>query len=124
MTRNEKNRARQNTLLLCMLPMSFVVHAQKQSITVPVAGNSWVTAKVGNERVGNSGWVNWEQPGTIFSTYVCVNQQGTLHIAATIEVPSGISSIICTLGKKTITTKLEAGKKENSLGEFAVSDSG
>lgn len=124
MNRGMKSINKKYVFLLSMLVVSFVVHAQNQSISVPLAGNSWVSTKVGNERVNNNGWVNWEKSGAIFSTYVYVKQKGTLHIAATIEVPSVISSVNCTVGKKTVTTKLEAGKKEYKLGEFAVNDSG
>lgn len=124
MNRVMKSINKKYVFLVSMLVLSFVVHAQNQSITVPLAGNSWVSTKVGNERVNNNGWVNWEQAGTTFSTYVYVKQKGTLHIAATVEVPSGISSINCTVGKKTTTTKVEAGKREYSFGEFALSDSG
>ncbi|NCU03419.1 MAG: DUF5077 domain-containing protein, partial [Chitinophagaceae bacterium] len=64
--------------LLCAVTTATSLFAQEKQLTVPLGGNSWVTTKAGNERVTNSGWVNWQQPGTVFSTFIHVHQPGTL----------------------------------------------
>nr|WP_294902365.1 DUF3472 domain-containing protein [uncultured Lacibacter sp.] len=109
--------------LLCAVIIATSLCAQEKELTVPLGGNSWVTTKAGNERVTNSGWVNWQQPGTVFSTFIHVHQPGTLIISAVMDVPAGKTIISCTVnGQKKLTTAEAVGKIQ--LGSFVIKDTG
>ncbi|TWI81338.1 uncharacterized protein DUF5077 [Lacibacter cauensis] len=109
--------------LISMLMLPVAVLAQ-QEITVPLGGNSWVTAKAGSEKVTNNGWMNWQHADAVYSTYVYVRKKGTMEVAAAIAVPEGRSVIQCTVNGKAVTTSLEGTSKRYSLGQFAIADSG
>lgn len=110
--------------LLCAVIMATTLFAQEKELTVPLGGNSWVTTKAGNERVTNNGWVNWQQAGTVFSTFIHVKQTGTITIAATMDVPVNKTVISCTVnGQKKVTTT-EGSSKKQGLGSFVIKDSG
>jgi hypothetical protein len=110
--------------LLCILLLPFTSLAQTPEVTVPVGGNSWVTANGGGEHVTNIGWVNWNQAGAIFSTYVFVKQKGKLIVAAGITLPSGRNEIKCTVAGVSDTASIVEGERRYVLGKFSVNDSG
>lgn len=76
------------------LGVTFIANAQTntQSLSVPLGGNSWVASK-GKEKVANKGWQNWEQQDAVWSTYIKVQQKGTLQVNALLSIPEGTSQV-------------------------------
>ena len=97
------------------------------SVSIPVGGNSFITssAKGAKERVTDSGWVNWTDPKTVFSTFVKVRHGGTLNVFATIGVPKGKSSIYCVVNDEGMVVNAEGNDaKEYEVGSWTIADSG
>src|SRR5881394_256714 len=110
------------------LSFSFAItqfaHAQEvnNKMTVPLGGNSWVstTTKNNNEVVTDSGWINWQNTATVFSTYINLAKTGTLKMSAIINVPVGRSTIQCTIGGITKSFIAEGDEKEYEMGEWNI----
>jgi len=114
--------------LLFSFAITQFVHAQEvnNKMTVPLGGNSWVsaTAKNNSEVVTDSGWINWQNKATVFSTYINLAKTGTLKISAIINVPVGKSTIQCTIGGITKSFIAEGNEKEYEIGEWNILQTG
>jgi len=101
--------------------------ADKEKITVPLGGNSWITAKApnGNEKVTNDGWQNWQHANTIWSTYIKLQKAGTLKIAAVLNIPKGESKLQWTIAGKSKTVIVSGSSgKEYEIGEWDITEPG
>ncbi|MES2645841.1 MAG: DUF3472 domain-containing protein [Bacteroidota bacterium] len=101
-------------------------YSQANLYTVPLGGNSWVTKTVpgGKEAVTDTGWINWRNPGAVFSTYVYIDKPGLLSISSNIIVPSGKSKIKCILNGKTFIKEITAKKVKYHLGDWNITKLG
>lgn len=81
-----------------------IFHSYAQEIHVPLSGNAWET-------------------NNVISTYVFLHKPGTVEVNANINVSSK-QKLICTIGKQTKQTTVQAGKKTSSLGKFNITDTG
>lgn len=113
-----------SALLLCIAAFLFSVPGQK--LTVPLGGNSWITAhsKAGNETITNKGWQNWTESETVFSTYVYLAKGGNLVLSAIFNAPNGQSKIQCAIEKVTKTITINGAEKETKIGEWKIKKAG
>lgn len=107
-------------LSVILLLVSFNITAQK--LTVPVGGNSWVTRKEKNDKaeVTDSGWINWNNESTVFTTYIHVNEKGSLQVYINGEVIKGKSIIQCTINGITKRISLSGKLNDVPIGEWMI----
>ncbi|MBP2616444.1 DUF3472 domain-containing protein [Chryseobacterium jejuense] len=97
------------------------------SFNVPVAGNSFLTAKPSgaSEVITSSNLGNWTNSSTVISTYFRVSNTGTLNIGLKASVPSGTSVVKVTVGSTSKNVTLTgSGYKNYTVGDFTVSSAG
>ena len=56
-------------------------YAQSRDVSVAVSGNSYVTNRSDEVRIGGKGTQMWTHPETVVSTYFYIHQPQTLHVA-------------------------------------------
>jgi len=113
--------------LLTLVASQAMAQPVLSKITVPLGGNSWVTVKApnGQEEVTDNGWVNWENPGAVWSTYISIPKAGTLNLAALINVPSGTSQLKWTINGVSKVVSVTGNKdKEYAIGTWTISQPG
>lgn len=94
-------------------------------IQVPVGGNTWASGDKAGGKVTNKGIVNWTNPQTTFTTYVRINETGSLKVSANVEVPQGESSIEISINGHSKRIDAEgSGTKEYFAGEWKLADTG
>ena len=97
------------------------------SISVPVAGNSFLTVKPtgASEVITSTKLGNWTNSNTVISTYFRVSNTGTLNIGLKASVPSGTSVVKVTIGgiSKNVTLTGSASK-DYTVGDFTISTPG
>lgn len=94
------------------------------TVMVPVGGNSWVTPDNIDEKVSDSGWLQWKNGAAVFTTYLKLQKAGTLQVSAIIEIPEGVSVLKCTIGKKSKKIRVSSGKKEYYIGQWKIEQAG
>lgn len=96
------------------------------AISVPIAGNTYVTAGKEGAKISNRGEITaWNQPDAVLSTWLKVSNTGQLNLFFQTEPVTSSSQLEVSLSGKTYTVKIE--KKEDSLypvGTFTVSQPG
>lgn len=105
----------------------FSIQSDTTKLILPLGGNSFITVKdkESRERVNNEGWKSWQNEKTVFSTYVKLNQPGSLKISAFISVPQGESKIRCTIDDVSkITTIRGVDNREYELGSWDIKKPG
>jgi hypothetical protein len=112
-------------ILLLIASFLVVVNGQ-QKLTVPVGGNSWIMthSKTGNEKITETGWQNWSENETVFSTYIFLSKPGTLVLSASFNVPNGQSKINCTVENVTKSLTVSGTDKESNIGEWTIKKAG
>ena len=58
-------------------------------VHIPVGGNTWASGDKTGGRITNKGIENWSNTKTTFTTYVRVNNKGSLKVWVNVEVPNG-----------------------------------
>jgi hypothetical protein len=97
------------------------------SISVPVAGNSFLTVKPSgaSEVITSTSLGNWTNANTVISTYFRVSNTGTLNIGLKASVPSGTSVVKVTVGNTSKNVTLTGSTKTDYIaGDFTVSTPG
>lgn len=97
--------------------------AGADALTLPLGGNSFVTYQPAGSKaaVTDSGWVNWQDARTVFSSYIKVNQPGSLQLSAQLRVPSGETVIRTTIAGTTHEVKVSgAAMQEVPLGTWNI----
>jgi hypothetical protein len=111
----------------CLICNSTYGQPAPAKITLPLGGNSWVTAKSKNgyEKVTDKGWENWQFADAVFSTYIKVQKPGTLKLSVVLHVQGGESSIQWTINgiSKTINVSSTIDKVYE-IGEWRITQAG
>ncbi|OPB88863.1 DUF3472 domain-containing protein [Elizabethkingia ursingii] len=94
--------------------------------SVPVAGNSFLTAKPsGAKEVITSKLSNWTNSNAVISTYFRVSNPGTLNIGIKASVPSGTSIVKVTVGNVSKNVTLTGSANTiYTAGDFNISTPG
>ena len=94
--------------------------------SVPVAGNSFLTAKPsGAKEVITSKLSNWTNSNAVISTYFRVSNTGTLNIGIKASVPSGTSVVKVTVGNVSKNVTLTGSANTiYTAGDFNISTPG
>lgn len=95
------------------------------STQLPVGENSWLAG--GNERgiITAEGIRNWTSLDSEITTYIWVDQTGTLDLGLQLRVPEGHSQLQATFAGETVELDLENASTEIiSLGSFEISKTG
>ena len=99
---------------------------EKTYITIPLAGNSFVTSlsKKGKERVSRSGWKNWTSKDTVFSVYVKLPNAGDLAVRLNFPPTEFECELICSINGEPHTAQLQKDDNFADFGEWNVRESG
>ena len=95
------------------------------STQLPVGENSWLEGH--NERgiITSEGIRNWTSLEAEITTYIWVNQTGSLDLGLQLRVPDGQSQLEASFAGKTVKLELENPDTEViSLGSFEISEAG
>lgn len=114
-------------ILLSPLCVGFDQASLPDSISIPVAGNSWVVDRIDNKDriVTKEGIRNWMNEATVISTFFRVEQTGSIKLAMRAKVPSGASTIRVTFAGQSRDIELSNGDYAPiSIGTFHVTQSG
>jgi len=97
------------------------------SISIPLAGNSWVTddVNVRNRIITRRGVENWTQADSNIRTYFWVGQTGRIDIAIRAKVESGPSELRLSLADETMNIKLVNTDYDTvKVGTFSIEHAG
>lgn len=107
---------------LCCLGSLLLTLAAAAQTNIPPGGNSFVTAKPpgSRARVTNQGWSNWDNPATIYSTFVKPASPGTLTATMEVIAPDNNSVIYASINGPAKLVKLDKGSGTYTLGSWKV----
>ncbi len=95
--------------------------APKDTIVIPLGGNTWGTTP---EAISKAGIEHWNDPGVRFTTYLRLTQPGKLHLWIDAAVPEGRTTLsVSVAGEKTRDIHME-GAQRFDAGEWDVRDTG
>jgi len=126
MTRVKANAVKVACLLsLCAtLCLGAVQEELLSSISIPVAGNTWVTNDV-NRRSRRRGLENWTQANSNMRTYFWVGQTGAIDIAIRVKVQSGSSKLKFTFAHESREVTIDnTDFKAIPVGTFNIAQAG
>ncbi|MCH5600166.1 DUF5077 domain-containing protein [Niabella ginsengisoli] len=98
------------------------MHVAGQSVSVPIAGNTWSSAKE-SRSLAKTGIREWQNKEQTFTTYIRVATPGTLKLSIDAASPSGNATLGITALSKTHKVEINA-QKEYEVGEWMIKDSG
>lgn len=109
------------TLLIAACSVA-ITQLSAQKINIPVGGNSWVIKKDRNDKaeVTDSGWINWNKTNTAFTTYIHVDQKGSLQVYINGDMIKGKSSIQCTINGIAKRVSLSGKLNDVAAGEWMI----
>lgn len=111
--------------LYCLLSFFIASLAAAQSITVPIAGNTYSSLKDGeNKNLAKQGIINWQNANEKFTTYIRVTRPGSIRLTIVGSSPAGTSQIAVSALSHTKKIKLNTQQKEYAVGEWLVKDTG
>lgn len=94
-------------------------------VHIPVGGNTWASGDKTGGRITNKGIENWSNTKTTFTTYVRVNNKGSLKVWVNVEVPNGKSKIEVSIkGDSKIINTGSNETKDYYAGEWKIPDTG
>lgn len=111
---------------LMLVPATWGV-ANQSPLSVPTAGNSWVTngSHQRSRVISRRGIENWTSEATTIRTFFGVRYTGKINIAIRAKVSSGTSKVRCTLNDTPLTVTLSNTEYETvPVGVFTVTDPG
>lgn len=82
---------------------------------IPLGGNSFITRKIGSERVTNEGFVDWKDKETVFSTFFKVNQEGDLALYLKYSVDDDENEIKVSCNGKSFNLKLPKSESDTTV---------
>lgn len=108
-----KSNPKKNTLA-CLIALGTVAcvcsgqEAESSAISVPVAGNTWVTndTSMRSRVIRRNSIENWRDPDSNIRTFFWVGQTGNIDIAVRAKVESGVSTLKITFAGETKQVKL------------------
>ncbi len=114
-------------LLIFCISCTDKISSQENQLIVPLGGNSWVsTSKDGApDQLSEAGWENWNNPKTVWTTFVYVEKAGTLELSALLAVPQGNSSLQWTINGSSKTTVVTGAQQHlRQVGQWTIDQPG
>ena len=94
-------------------------------IIVPIGGNTWGTPNREGGIVSNKGIERWNDPGTVFTTFVRVSATGYIRVWLDLKAPDGIGKIQLSISGRGRKIKVNTKSwKRYYVGQWRISDTG
>ncbi|MCP4604875.1 MAG: DUF3472 domain-containing protein [Proteobacteria bacterium] len=113
--------------VIIITPLVGMAMETSQSISIPTAGNTWVTNESGTRSriITRQGIENWTNSKTNLRTYFRVEQAGQIDLALRAKVRSGESTLRCQFGEQSVTVTMgNTDYKVIPVGAFNIKTAG